>query len=272
MNIQTTRLEKMEKARFSTAEIDGVCHIKTLPYLSIVQAVEGRYEVALKDGPLVDTGSGGFFVAPSGVKQTIVHHADPRNGRFTGRFIFLDVTVNNALHLDDILNLPIVLTETEKRTMNKAFDRLFEAKTVFEEYQHTYEILDILVRNATERTTISADMRAVLAYIHLHYAEKIRIEQLAALSGLSASRLFVTFKTTTGCSPIAYLNNYRLSMAAGRLIRTDDSIADIARCVGIEDAVYFNKQFRKQYAVSPSAYRRLHNHNHRPCRWYALPP
>lgn len=261
MNIQMARLEKMEKVRFSTTEIDGVCHIKTLPYLSIVQAVEGRYEIALKDGPLVDTGNGGFFVAPAGVKQTIVHHVDPHTGQFTGRFVFLDVTVNNALRLDDMFHLPVVLNETEKQAMNNAFDRLFEAKTVFEEYQHTYEILDILARNATERTSVSADMQAVLAYIRLHYAEKIRIEQLAVLSGLSSSRLFVTFKAATGCSPIAYLNNYRLSMAAERLIRTDDSIADIARCVGIEDAVYFNKQFRKQYAVSPSAYRRLHKEN-----------
>ncbi len=256
MKIQTVQLEKMRKGAFSSGDADGICHVKTLSCLSIVQAAEGRYEIAIKDGPLLDTGNGGFFVAPSDVKQTIVHHADPHSGRFTGRWIFLWVKVNEAFRLDTVLDLPVTLPPSEVTAMNAVFDRLFSAESVFLEYQCVYEILSILTRNSTERSMVKMTaMQPVLTYIHEHYREKVTVEDLAALSALSVSRLFAVFKETTGYSPIAYLNNYRLSLAAERLIHTSDTVTRIACEVGIEDAVYFNKLFRKTYHTSPSAYR-----------------
>lgn len=93
---------------FDAADMDGVRHVKILPWLSVVQAQEGSYDVALGNQPAKSTGCCGFFTAPSGMQQTIVHHADPVSGRMCCRWIFLDVLINNAYSLDDLYDLPLL--------------------------------------------------------------------------------------------------------------------------------------------------------------------
>ena len=58
-----------------------------------------------------------------------------------------------------------------------------------------------------------------------------------------------------GISPIAYLNNYRMSVAADRLADTPDTISEISYSVGIQDPLYFSKFFKKTYGMAPKEYR-----------------
>ena len=91
-----------------------------------------------------------------------------------------------------------------------------------------------------------------------HYTEEIRITSLADMAGTSESNFYAIFKKATGTSPIAYLNNYRLSVAAERLIETERSVSEIAYAVGINDPLYFSKLFKRTYGTSPKEYRRIH--------------
>ena len=88
-----------------------------------------------------------------------------------------------------------------------------------------------------------------------HYAETVRIETLANIASISASNFYSVFKKQMGISPIAYLNHYRLSVAADMLTDSRIAVSEIGYAVGIADPLYFSKLFKKTYGMSPKKYR-----------------
>ena len=48
-----------------------------------------------------------------------------------------------------------------------------------------------------------------------------------------------------------------MTVAARRILETDDRISEVCRHVGIEDANYFTKIFKKYFRVSPHIYRKI---------------
>jgi AraC-like DNA-binding protein len=57
-------------------------------------------------------------------------------------------------------------------------------------------------------------------------------------------------------SPITFLLNLRIDKAR-QMIREREglTIEQISASVGLQDSLYFSKQFRRLYGLSPSAYR-----------------
>lgn len=255
-------MDHIHRSGFRSAAYDGITHVKTLPYLSIVQAVEGNYDIQLGKGAMHNTGVKGFFVAPANMQQTIVHHGDPTSRQMTCRWIFLKVTVNNVYSLDDVYDFPVVLPDAHKEQMGRLFDRLFSAEDIFNEYVCYYEIVQLLCKIAREKSRkFPPHLDQALAYITDHFRSKIAVRDIAEAVHLSESRLFSVFKQALGVSPITYLNNYRLSLAAEELVASNKTITEIADAIGIDDPVYFNKLFRKSFQMSPSKYRALHKND-----------
>lgn len=54
---------------------------------------------------------------------------------------------------------------------------------------------------------------------------------------------------------MATLNRMRLERAAGLLVGTRMTVAEIAAHVGIDDPNYLARRFRQQFGVTPSAFR-----------------
>ena len=88
-----------------------------------------------------------------------------------------------------------------------------------------------------------------------NYRRKISVQELSALANMSESNFYAVFKKHMGFSPIAYLNKYRLSIAADKLIDTADTVSEISYSVGIGDPLYFSKLFHLAAGVSPTEYR-----------------
>lgn len=82
------------------------------------------------------------------------------------------------------------------------------------------------------------------------------VPELAAAVGLSRSAFAERFRTATGETPIQNLTRYRLTRAAEYLRTTNAGIREIARLTGYESEVSVSKAFRRQFGVSPGAYRR----------------
>ena len=99
-------------------------------------------------------------------------------------------------------------------------------------------------------------LKIALAYIQEHYQEPITVKQLADLCGFSQVHFMNIFKLAIGCTCIEYLVEYRLARAALDLQETDQSIMQIALDNGFQNMSYFNRAFKKQYAETPSSYRR----------------
>ncbi|MEG2931666.1 MAG: AraC family transcriptional regulator, partial [Ruthenibacterium sp.] len=102
----------------------------------------------------------------------------------------------------------------------------------------------------------SDKIKQVLRYVEQHYAEPVTIAQMAGLCCCSASHFMRFFKTAVGMPFVAYLNRYRLGMAARALEETDCSVLDASGNAGFENISYFNRCFKKRYGCTPRDYRK----------------
>lgn len=99
-------------------------------------------------------------------------------------------------------------------------------------------------------------LKQTITYIDQHYREKITVADISAFLNISASHFMKYFKKTTGSSFIAYLNDYRLTMASRMLLTSSASILEVAQETGFENLSYFNRLFKEKYRLTPSQYRR----------------
>lgn len=259
MEVKKIILDYAIKNGFNSNMYDGTQHTKVLPYLSVVQAVKGNYDIQLGKSEVYNTADKGFFVAPSNVQQVILHHAEKSGENMICRWVFLKIKINDNYIFDDLYHLPIILPEPVKSQMNLVFDRLFASNDIFSEYICYYEIVKLLSLVAEKKECpLPVFLDHALTYIAENYQQKITIQDIAKTVNISEPYLFSAFKKRMGISPISYLNNYRLSIAAELLLNTTKNITEIAAYVGIGDSIYFNKLFKKYYQMSPTQYRKSH--------------
>ena len=259
LKIKKAEIRYLFRNQLSSDSLGEICHTKVLPWLSIVQVLEGSYDVRLGNGPLQSTEERGFFVAPSHIQQTIVHHVNKESGRIRARWVFLDVVVNDTYRLDEWFTFPAVLPPEESEVLSRLFDRFFAATTAFAKYGYCYQLLDQLFRLTVPKDDhVLEKLQGTLEYIRNHYAETITVGDLARNACMSESNFFAMFKKGLDTSPMAYINNYRLSLAVEQLTRSNRSIKEIAHSVGIHDPLYFSRLFEKIYHTSPRRYRKIY--------------
>ena len=79
---------------------------------------------------------------------------------------------------------------------------------------------------------------------------------LAHEVGTSRTAFASRFRVATGDSPMRYVAMVRLGLAAGHLGTTNLSVDAIARRVGYDSDASLSKAFKREFGVSPGAYRR----------------
>jgi len=88
-----------------------------------------------------------------------------------------------------------------------------------------------------------------------HYHQSINISLLATKVSMTERTFKRRFKQATGESTINYLQNIRIEAAKKLLEHGNLSVERITHDVGYEDMSSFIRLFKKQTALSPSAYR-----------------
>jgi len=99
-------------------------------------------------------------------------------------------------------------------------------------------------------------IKAMLLFIQEHYAEDIRIAQIAASAAVSESECLRCFQQLIGTTPNRYLIRYRLDRAEELLKTTALSITEIGGRCGFREMSYFAKAFRLRFGQSPSQWRK----------------
>jgi len=103
-------------------------------------------------------------------------------------------------------------------------------------------------------TAARRQVEQAMRWLELQYAQPISIEQLSKSLGYHRTHLSKMFKEAIGLSPMQFLMQIRLERAKS-LLGSQWSVEQVASSVGFSDALYFSKQFRKRFGMSPTEYR-----------------
>jgi AraC-like DNA-binding protein len=95
-----------------------------------------------------------------------------------------------------------------------------------------------------------------LRLIHARPAEDWTLERIAREIGLSRSTFIARFTHYVEVSPMHYLAQWRLQLAARLIERPGSSIGEAAIAVGYESEAAFNRAFKKHLGVPPGAWRK----------------
>ena len=98
-------------------------------------------------------------------------------------------------------------------------------------------------------------------YIAEHYTEEIKLEHLAAQAAMAPSAFSRFFKQHTGRSPVDYIIDVRLGMAARMLVDTSTSISEICYACGFNNLSNFNRTFKARRGYTPRDFRALFTKN-----------
>ncbi len=99
-------------------------------------------------------------------------------------------------------------------------------------------------------------LKKSLLYVQNNYQENISVKRAAGLSNFSASHFAKMFKQLTGTSFTQYLKNYRLEVAAEKILNNTSRISEIAYECGFNNLSYFTRSFREKYGVTPNHFAR----------------
>lgn len=120
-----------------------------------------------------------------------------------------------------------------------------------------YERIGFLSRQRTKDPD-ELLMDRIATYIEEHLREDLSRESVANAVAISPSRFSRLVNEKKGRTFTDLLNQYRIERAALLLVRSSDSLAEIAGETGFCDQSYFSKVFRKYKGLSPSVYRDSH--------------
>lgn len=105
------------------------------------------------------------------------------------------------------------------------------------------------------RSAVDHRIRQAMDHVTRHLDQKLTLDRLAEVAGLSMSRLGHLFRAAVGVSPMEFVERQRIERARQLLMMTSLSVKEISRAVGFESPFYFSLRFKRHTAKSPRAFR-----------------
>jgi AraC-like DNA-binding protein len=97
---------------------------------------------------------------------------------------------------------------------------------------------------------------AALNALHKKPCHAWTLDELARTAGTSRSVLAERFAQLVGVTPMQYLTQWRMLLAANLLRSSNSSLMRIAEEVGYQTDTAFSRAFRREYGAPPAAWRR----------------
>jgi AraC-like DNA-binding protein len=158
-----------------------------------------------------------------------------------------------------LLDLRIKEIHPDMQGFNKAeaLEKVLQASTLLELKQWFAEQLERASLHIKRLSRVAPNRYVMEAkqFVDKHYAEKIRLEDMAETMHLNAKYFSSLFKKESGMNFIDYVNEVRIRKASDLIFRSDHMINEIAYMVGFQNLSHFNKLFRKATSMTPLAYR-----------------
>ena len=222
------------------------------------------------DAHLVLTTSGSYVSSATGdahPRTTLIYNPPGTKHRDhfwqgTGSFLTVSLSSGQLSQLMDTAHLPAVSVHLRKeRTTGLAWALLMECIRWNSNSQLKAESLCLEL--LAETSNSSPPSRPLPPPCLLAACEMIRdfpektphVRDLAKAVGVHAVHLARSFRMFAGCTPGDLLRARRLELATGALMKSENSLIEIALASGFSDQAQFTKAFRRIYGVTPGAYR-----------------
>lgn len=92
----------------------------------------------------------------------------------------------------------------------------------------------------------------VINHVQSHYEQKLAIDDLASMAGMSVSAFHRAFKQVVTDPPLQYIKKIRLNKAKSFMVQDGLPANVAARKVGYESATQFSREFKRYFGLPPS--------------------
>ena len=156
--------------------------------------------------------------------------------------------------------------KTQEQIGNTMLD--FPQKSPLEQFIGLIEILKKLAESK-EYESLSSDgftaqlaqtesekINLVLNHLKKNFKNKIKLEEVAALTHMAPAAFCRFFKARTSKTFVHFVNEFKIGYASRLLIETDLPVSQIATEAGFHNIANFNRHFSKFKDTTPTRYRK----------------
>ena len=167
----------------------------------------------------------------------------------------------------NILYLALSLLPNGEDTLQEVFSAypdgyraIYKMKSVMEVIQWLNTLRDGLCDVLKNRRKTYKDhvVSNVQKYIDSHIEDRLSLNDVAAVFGLSPNYLSALFKKTCNIGFTEYITQKKIARAKALLLEQDYKIYEVAERLGFESAFYFSKVFKKVEGISPRDFIQAH--------------
>jgi AraC-like DNA-binding protein len=90
-----------------------------------------------------------------------------------------------------------------------------------------------------------------IRWLRDHYAETVRIEDLADIAGMSLTSFHRHFLNVTSLSPLQFQKQIRLQEARSQLLSSSEDVAAVGFAVGYDSPSQFSREYRRLFGAPP---------------------
>ena len=169
----------------------------------------------------------------------------------------------NILSSINIIRMSLPSNDGDKRTEYRELSGLY---SLIEKCSSTDELSTVLDEAALSVTfrvssynkgSIKLILRNAVEYLQAHYTEQISLNEVAKHTFVSTYYISRMFKKELGKNFVDFLNELRIEKAKEMLKDVRFKAYEVAEKVGIPDAHYFSRLFKKHVGVTPTEFREL---------------
>lgn len=117
-----------------------------------------------------------------------------------------------------------------------------------------YYLLQSTNGQALARTLLNGreqGLNRALSWLNQHFAEPLKVEELASQAGMSVSHFHRRFKAVMSLGPLQYQKQLRLIEARRQLMTGKAEAASVAFAVGYESPSQFSREYRRLFGLPP---------------------
>ena len=164
-------------------------------------------------------------------------------------------TIKKTLEICEKYRLDSQKMLSELQMMKTADKHLIDSAVSMMSMCACYLYCNHIIEN--KKTVLSYQIKS---YIEMHLSENLTVKSLCETFFISKTKLYQIAKKNFDMGVTDYIRFLRFEKAKQLLQKTDKSVKDIAFEIGMNDANYFTRIFKKYEKQTPKAYRNSMQH------------